>query len=341
MGFSGHRNRSILAVLVFCACFPVSAGQYAASFLEIGVGARALGMGGAFCSLADDGQGFYWNPAGMALLKRPRLSGMYGPQFGTLGDPLARFHFIGYAQPLPGDVLVSMNWIRLSVDDIPVYSGLEGNSYLDRLSNRSLRPDGEPEGFLQDTEDAFIFSFSKRNEWIADLGWLYHKMRLDLPMGINIKWIRQSLGDYSATGLGLDVGGLIRCHLDDFFQTEKLGILAVGIHVQDATRTTLRWRSKHQDAIPRNVKTGVSYQSPLPLHGHFLTIAADHDTRWGGNTHLGLEYRGFGVLALRAGSDGGNFTGGAGLHIKAVEIDYAFLSHSLDSLHRLSCAIVF
>ncbi|MCB0259296.1 MAG: hypothetical protein KDE62_06190, partial [Calditrichaeota bacterium] len=36
-------------------------GSTAASFLEIGVGARALAMGGAFTALADDPSTLYWN----------------------------------------------------------------------------------------------------------------------------------------------------------------------------------------------------------------------------------------------------------------------------------------
>ena len=93
----------------------VSGGDYSAAFLEIGVGARALAMGGAFCSLANDGTAFYWNPAGLAFMRRPQISGMYGPQFGSLSNPLANFHYLGYTQPLPGGAVVSVNWMRLTV----------------------------------------------------------------------------------------------------------------------------------------------------------------------------------------------------------------------------------
>jgi len=40
-------------------------GATTAGFLEIGVGARALGMGGAFTSIADNPSAVYWNPAGL------------------------------------------------------------------------------------------------------------------------------------------------------------------------------------------------------------------------------------------------------------------------------------
>ena len=40
-------------------------GTTGAQFLEIGVGARACAMGGAFGAAADDASAIYWNPAGM------------------------------------------------------------------------------------------------------------------------------------------------------------------------------------------------------------------------------------------------------------------------------------
>lgn len=40
----------------------------------LGVGARALGMGGAFVAVADDATAASWNPAGLAFLIRPEVS---------------------------------------------------------------------------------------------------------------------------------------------------------------------------------------------------------------------------------------------------------------------------
>ena len=37
-----------------------------ASFLNVGVGARGLAMGGAYTAMADDADAIYWNPAGLA-----------------------------------------------------------------------------------------------------------------------------------------------------------------------------------------------------------------------------------------------------------------------------------
>ena len=44
-------------------------GTAAAQFLKIGVGARAMGLGGTFSAIANDVSTIYWNPAGIANLK--------------------------------------------------------------------------------------------------------------------------------------------------------------------------------------------------------------------------------------------------------------------------------
>jgi len=44
-------------------------GTSSATFLRIGLGARAQGMGGTFVAVADDPSAIYWNPAGLASLQ--------------------------------------------------------------------------------------------------------------------------------------------------------------------------------------------------------------------------------------------------------------------------------
>ena len=41
-------------------------GTTAAKFLSIGIGPRAISMGSAFSSVANDASAIYWNPAGIA-----------------------------------------------------------------------------------------------------------------------------------------------------------------------------------------------------------------------------------------------------------------------------------
>ena len=70
-------------------------GTTAATFLEIPVGARAVGMGGAFVSVANDATALYWNVAGIANLERNEIMGIHSRwiaetsfDFGGLVIPL-------------------------------------------------------------------------------------------------------------------------------------------------------------------------------------------------------------------------------------------------------------
>jgi hypothetical protein len=58
----------MLLVLPAFAQNVTKVGTTAAGFLNIDVGARAVGMGSAFVTLSDDPTGIYWNPAGLARL---------------------------------------------------------------------------------------------------------------------------------------------------------------------------------------------------------------------------------------------------------------------------------
>jgi hypothetical protein len=49
-------------------------GTSAGTFLKIGVGARPVGMGGAFVAVANDPTTIYWNPAGIAGLLRTNVT---------------------------------------------------------------------------------------------------------------------------------------------------------------------------------------------------------------------------------------------------------------------------
>jgi hypothetical protein len=50
------------------------AGTSSGTFLQIGVGARAVGLGESFVAVANDPSTVYWNPAGLASLQRREIS---------------------------------------------------------------------------------------------------------------------------------------------------------------------------------------------------------------------------------------------------------------------------
>ncbi|MBC7170747.1 hypothetical protein H5T54_07490, partial [Candidatus Bipolaricaulota bacterium] len=70
-----------------------------------GHGAKALGMGGAFCALADDGTAALWNPAGVALMgANIWLGGATSNLFGMVG-----YQYISAGYKF-GDYAVGLAW---------------------------------------------------------------------------------------------------------------------------------------------------------------------------------------------------------------------------------------
>ena len=74
-------TRIEIAWWVMFGCFMFRSGLGFGQVEEIsigntfGVGAKAMGMGGAFLAVADDFTTLYWNPAGLAQIKKFELFG--------------------------------------------------------------------------------------------------------------------------------------------------------------------------------------------------------------------------------------------------------------------------
>ena len=85
-------KRTVLAALlvgaIAVAAFPQ--GYEGTIIFQGGHGAKALGMGGAFCALADDATGALWNPAGLTFVQ-PWVGGATSNRF-SVGD----FEGVGY-----------------------------------------------------------------------------------------------------------------------------------------------------------------------------------------------------------------------------------------------------
>ncbi|MBC7083291.1 MAG: hypothetical protein H5T95_07355 [Firmicutes bacterium] len=74
-----------------------------AAFMDIGLGARAMGMGGAFVSIADDATCVYYNPAGLAIQDGRNATSFYTNQLGVAG-----YFGFAYAQPRFGAGVLSL-----------------------------------------------------------------------------------------------------------------------------------------------------------------------------------------------------------------------------------------
>ncbi len=69
--------------------------EVGAAFENIGLTARAMGMGGAYSAVARDTSALLWNPAGAAQMSSPEIGLSYVELYDLLG-----YSFIGWAHPI-------------------------------------------------------------------------------------------------------------------------------------------------------------------------------------------------------------------------------------------------
>src|SRR5262249_40893470 len=114
------RRALLFALAAAAAAAPAQATKYAGEFLKVPVGARAIGIGGAFVAVDDDATAPYWNPAGLIYLPYKEVLPQHSEQFGSL----VNHDYLGGVLPLGGpqghQQALGVGIIRLAVDDIPV-----------------------------------------------------------------------------------------------------------------------------------------------------------------------------------------------------------------------------
>ncbi len=93
---------------------------------RVPVGARPLGMGGAFSAVVNDANAIYWNPAGIASLQRMELTSMYSDPYG-IG---ITHSYLGYVFPMTDNMAVAADWFYLGQDD-------DGLGYNENMFNMS------------------------------------------------------------------------------------------------------------------------------------------------------------------------------------------------------------
>ena len=341
----------------FVSCFIVLSSvlhsqetRYAGAFLELGVGARGLALGEAYVSIANDGTAFFWNPAGASTLLRSEVNGMYASIF----NGLANHFYLGFTRPLSGSTAISVNWIRLSVPEIPLYdSALLDNpnsSYDTRVAEAGDDPNGfwnqfaltdQATSFSNSSDDALFFTLAKEIKWDLDFGWQYFVMPITIPLGVNIKLIRQSLFGNKGSGIGFDFGGMFKFGIDDLLNDSRLGKFSFGLAVKDIWNTKITWDtdSRHGDRIRRSWHSGLSYLQPLPKISGQLLLGYSYVNQVDSHHNFGFEYLYFKKLAVRFGLNDSKFAAGVGLNVSRFRLDYAFRSHDLGGSHRINTAL--
>ncbi len=314
----------------------ITIAKYANDFLTIGVGGRALGMGSAYTSVANDVTAGYWNPAGLAQIKYPEIMLMHDQRYADA----VSFNYGAGAMALSKDETVGLSVIVLNVSGIPntQNAGVDANgnpiSPTDNLVGGLSRLDYSKITFFSATDVAVIGSYAKR---ASD----------NFSYGANVKFIRRSIGSTYGTGIGFDVGALYT----------PFSNFRLGANLQNATTTVVAWTTGTTEVSTPTLATGASYNLSLGpvnvLPAVDLLFNADnlgasstvHLGPLSADLRAGAEVSYKNVIAIRAGyNEVKQFTVGAGIHLPKLEIDYSFArfaySGALGDTHRISLELV-
>jgi hypothetical protein len=148
-------------------------GTSAASFLKIGVGSRALSMGDAYTTIADDATAMYWNPAGIASMDQMQM--IY-----------SHYDYIA-------DINYDFGGVTFPVSDIGTFGAFAGSLSMGEIERTTVQsPNGTGEKV---SAGSFVFGFS------------YGRALTDrFKIGSNIKYIREGIWHSVAEGFAVDIG---------------------------------------------------------------------------------------------------------------------------------------
>jgi hypothetical protein len=149
-------------------------GQDASSFLQIPVGGRPAGLGGAYSTLATDAYASIWNPAGLGFSKATQLAAMHLAYVESIS-----YEFIGLSRPFGKSQGFGFGLQYFHPDDIPI-TDISGTT----------------QGTFSGSSGALSLSYGQ-------------KMNSRFSLGLTGRLIRSKLEDESAQAVGMDIGGLI------------------------------------------------------------------------------------------------------------------------------------
>jgi len=297
------------------------AGTSSGTFLEIGVGARAVALGEAFVAVANDPTAIYWNPAGLASMQRQEVS----------------LNHLSW----PGDI----NYEHLAYV-LPVRRF--GGSFAFQLGVLSTEMDETDEYHPFGTENTFSYS-----DFVA--GAAYGRRWTDkLLVGAGIKYVREDLG--SQVG-----GPVTSATLVDLGSIYYLGYGSVRIATSltnfgpemtpGGTFISATGETRNYDAAdpPIQFRYGLAFE-PVENAQQRLTVATEitQPADNAPSAKVGLEWVWQRRFALRSGynfnADALRFSAGIGLAVPVGKsqgsIDYAYTDGGpLLGVHRLSLGV--
>jgi hypothetical protein len=315
----------------------IGAGGESWAFLKMGVGARAIGMGGAFVAVSDDSTAPYWNPAGLGLLKEKSATMMVvRPEASS---EIGTHEYLSFCQPTEyGNLGVSVNFFRIDNIEYTKEVG-DGFEFLGKSD--------------ADTEWALNFSYGialpessnkdQGNPWVF--------------LGTSGRIMGQQFMGFSTRGLGADAGLIMTIIDENQTKYGKVKNLRLGYVLKYNSSRSWKENGKEIDEYysdPASIGWQLGVSSGLEPETKFLQKSCYL------NTALSImKASEFSPLALAAGAElnilqiisfrcGAQFmkynkmlTYGLGFVFSMFQLDYAFAYEEIATKHRVSLSVRF
>jgi len=291
----------IVSLLIGHCAFAQGQAGIDIAVLKAGVGARPLGMGGAFTAIADNADAPYWNPAGLGRLDNKNEITAMQTRLSTDTD----HYYISYVRPAFGGTL-GISWIQVGLGNIAQTSG-EVNPKTNEVINLSI---------FSYFSNAYMFSYGR-------------ELNDRISVGLTAKYLTSDMFQIAggqAYGYSVTPGILFRL----------ANRITIGAKI-DELFNQQSWGTGTTENVPPKLRIGLAYSSPNP--GLFaLDISQTMKSGYAAETSAGYEWSKDG-LSLRLGYSEGGLTTGAGFVSGHTRIDYAYVTQrdlSKDNVHRIS-----
>jgi hypothetical protein len=181
-------KRFIVIFLIISLGFKAQVRKYSNEFLNIGVGARALGMGNANVASVEGVNSGYWNPAGLLSQKNDLEVGLMHAEYFA---GIAKYDYIGVSKRIDSNSVAGISILRFGVDNIPNTLDLvDANGNIDYNRIKTFNA----------VDFAMLCSYARKIPQLKGI-----------DVGGNFKIIRRKLGEFGgAWGFGLDAGALYK-----------------------------------------------------------------------------------------------------------------------------------
>jgi len=309
--FSGKMRKILVFLFMMIFIAMTSSSAMCADIMQIGAGARSISLGRAYVGELGDANSMLLNPAGINKITTFELSSMYANFASDVS-----YTVINAALPTEFGV-IGIGYTGSSIADLMITT-MEETGRIGSIGS---------------------FNYGSNVMYVSYAG----QPTDNLYLGISGKYYSKGasqISDGTGAGMSVDLGAMYKVNEN----------IRLGLSGQNLFNTGIKWENGVNESIPYNLRAGM-----VLTPNDKLTVMLDAEKQQGSQVlfKAGSEFNIWKNLWIRGGAEQMsqgegqsyiNYTGGVGLKIGELKIDYAYYRDTLvldNSTHFVSITIDF